>query len=167
MSALKFGRKRVASVSDAATGKATVEAIIDCHSSRVIELLTNFEDLPRHIFCLHEASVLRQFEGNATVRFTMKLPFPLGTVTWTNLITTRHHEASDSLEWLLLEGDLSECKGSIVLRQIGEGGEQTHASYQIHVEHKNRLPKRAQRMAVQWLLPRVISRLCKRLESNA
>lgn len=162
-----LGQKRVTTSSDAATGRAKVEAIIQCHPSRVINLLTNFEDLPKHIFCLHKATILRQAEGTATVQFTMKLPFPLGTVSWTNLVTSRRSNGTDSLEWLLLEGDLRECKGSMVLKQIGESGGQTHASYQIHVEHKSRLPKRAQRMAVQWLLPRVVNRLFKKLETNA
>lgn len=162
-----LGRKRVTTSTDAAIGRAKVEAIIDCPPARIIEILTDFEALPNHIFCLHKASILRQAEGTATVRFTMKLPFPLGLVSWTNLISCQSSEGSDSLEWLLLEGDLSECKGSIVLRETAESGAQTHASYQIHVEHKSRLPKRAQRMAVQWLLPRVIKNLCKKLESNA
>ena len=150
------------------TGCAQVDALLDCSPSSIFAVLTDFENLPRHIYGLEEALVLVQHENTASVRYHMKLPFPLGRVVWTNVVTTSQSVGgAHCLEWELVDGDLSQCSGKIQLIPTGEHGNQTFARYEIRVAHKNRLPKKAQELAVRWLMPKVINRLCKRLEANA
>ena len=97
----------------------------------------------------------------------MTLPLPICRVRWTYHISGQESEGIYRIEWSLVEGDLSACNGNIVLRPSGDLGMKTQASYQIHVLQRTRLPKRAERMAVNWLLPRVVRRLCTKLESAA
>lgn len=158
---------RAATTIDSSNGKASVQVHLDCPPERVMELLTNYEDLPSHIFCLHEVEVLRRFDTTASVRYTMKLPFPLATVQWTNLVSAESiGDGAFRMEWTLVEGDLAECRGQILLHPAGEFGSETRALYQIHVEHRNRLPRSAQQLVIRWLMPRVINRLCKKLEAH-
>ena len=164
---IQLGSDRVAAITDTDKGRACVEALLDCKPLRVFELLTDYPNLPRHIVGLLEASLIGKSNETASVQFTMKLPFPIGRVRWTNHIKTHQPEGSYCIEWSLAEGDLSACNGNIVLRPTGELGMKTQASYQIHVSQRSRVPKRVERMAVNWLLPRVVRRLCAKLESAA
>jgi len=161
-------QNKVVTTTNPDTGCAQVDALLDCSPSGIFAVLTDFENLPNHIYGLEEAFVLAQHENTASVRYRMKLPFPLGRVAWTNVVTmSQHHGGTHCLEWVLVEGDLSQCSGKIQLSPTGDNGNQTFARYEIRVAHKNRLPKKAQELAVRWLMPKVINRLCKRLEANA
>ena len=164
---IQLGSDRVAAVTDTDTGRACVEALLDCEPLRVFELLTDYPNLPMHIVGLLEASLIGKSNETASVQFTMKLPFPIGRVCWTNHIRAHQSEGNYRIEWVLVEGDMSACNGNIVLRPTGDLGMKTQACYQIHVSQRSRLPKRAERMAVNWLLPRVVRRLCTKLESAA
>ncbi len=164
----RLRQDKVVTTTNPDTGCAQVDALLDCSASSIFAVLTDFENLPDHIYGLEEAFVHVQQGNRASVRYRMKLPFPLGRVAWTNVVTTsQRDDGTHCLEWVLVEGDLSQCRGRIQLSPIGENGNQTFARYEIHVEHKNRLPKKAQQLAIRWLMPKVIVRLCKRLEANA
>ena len=162
---IQLGNDRIAAITDTDTGRACVEAIIKCEPLRVYELLTDYRNLPTHISGLRGASLIGQSNDSASVEFTMKLPFPIGTVRWTNTIKTHESDGSYRIAWTLVEGDLTECSGNIVMRPADDLGTTTRASYQIHVSQRSLLPKRAQRTAVNWLLPRVARRLFAKLES--
>lgn len=164
---IQLGNDRVAAVTDTNSGRACVEAVLECEPRQVFALLTDYENLPSHIVGLREAAFLGKAHGASSVQFTMKLPFPIGRVRWTNLIEASECDGTYRIQWSLVEGDLSECNGSIVLAPANRLGTKTKASYQIHVSQKSRIPKRAERMAVNWLLPRVVRRLCAKLESAA
>tara|TARA_R110002096_G_scaffold239101_1_gene430703 strand:- start:63481 stop:64014 length:534 start_codon:yes stop_codon:yes gene_type:complete len=162
---IQLGNDRAAVVTDTNSGRACIEAVLECEPQEVFELLTDYENLPSHIVGLQEATFLGKANGASSVQFTMKLPFPIGRVCWTNLIEASECDGTYKIEWSLVEGDLSACNGSIVLAPAEGLPRRTKASYQIHVSQKSRIPKRAERMAVNWLLPRVVRRLCAKLES--
>ena len=136
-----------------------LDAVAACTPERMWHLLGDFESLPAHIPALRTARVLRQRDGEAEVRFTMKLPFPVGQLSWTNRIKTRQYGQSFGIAWELVEGDLQANSGRLLLAPYRGHPARTHARYQVQVETRSRLPRSAQRLATGWLLPKVIARL--------
>ena len=81
-----------------------VQALVRCSPEHMLSLLTDYRAMPQRIFGLERAEVLQSSGETSTVRFTMKLPFPVGRLVWTNSIQTRSAGGIHSLEWTLLDG---------------------------------------------------------------
>lgn len=117
-----------------------VEAIIRCAPGRIFELLTNYEEMPRHIYGLEAARVVGQADGAQHVRFSMKLPFPVGRVEWTNAIQTRQLGQLHAIEWSLVGGDLRTNEGRLVMASYRGQPGVTYSRYTVSVETRSALP---------------------------
>jgi uncharacterized membrane protein len=144
-----------------------VQALLACSPDRLLNILTNFEEMPRHIYGLERVEVLERAEDEAIVRFTMKLPFPVGRVRWTNQIRFRSIDQAHAIEWTLLDGDLRANAGRLVLTPHRGHEDRTYARYRVHVESRFALPKSAERLATRWLLPKIVNRLRRVAERDA
>lgn len=143
-----------------------VQAIMRCSPESILKLLTNYEEMPEHIYGLERAEILSSTSGTRPVRFTMKLPFPVGTIQWTNIIEKRSSESVHSLEWKLVGGDLEVNDGRLIMTNHNGLADVTYARYQVRVQSRTRMPKSAERLAVRWLVPRIVTRLRNALETQ-
>lgn len=141
-----------------------VKAVMRRSPHEMLALLTNYEQMPQHIFGLERAEVLRRDGDTSTVRFTMKLPFPVGRVAWTNLIRTNSFGSSYALEWSLIDGDLAVNEGRIVMMPHCGDSDFTFADYTVRVQTRSVLPESAQRLATRWLLPKIVAKLRRVVE---
>ncbi len=142
-----------------------VQTLIARDPAHIFSMLTDYGRLPERVFALREAHVLNRNAHEATVRFTMKLPFPIGSVTWTNVVHARQLERTYSIEWALMDGDLRVNDGRLVMSPHREHANITHAHYRVNVESRTRLPKSAERLATRWLLPKVVTQLRQAIEA--
>ena len=141
-----------------------MQALARCQPATMIDLLTNYEDMPRYIFGLERAELLDLDGDTAVVRFTMNLPFPIGRVVWMNTLTTRHVGDSWSIDWTLVDGDLRVNEGRLILAEHGRHPFGTYARYLVRVESKSVLPSKAERLATRWLLPKIVGKLRRVVE---
>jgi len=154
---LKAGRI-ITSVQHSPPG-VRAQALIRCPPQQLLALLTNYQSMPQHIFGLERADVLRSHGDTASVRFTMKLPFPVGRITWTNSIQRKVIGGIYSLDWTLVDGDLEFNDGRLVMTTHREDGAFTYANYTVRVRTRSRLPRSAERLATCWLLPKIVGTL--------
>ena len=144
-----------------------VHGVLRCSPDRVWDLLIDYRSLSEAIFGLSSAEVVEGAPGDAVVRFTMKLPFPFGAITWINRVRAVEREGLFVVSWDYLEGDLETNEGWLAMTQHGEGGEQTYVHYQVQVGTRGRLARSVERLAVTRLLPKVVERLRKVAESRS
>ena len=138
---------------------ARVEAVFDCAPERVWMLLNRYRELPKLIVGLDSATVLNRSDGEATVEFSMKFPFPIGRIVWVNRISSRRYGDAYGISWRLLSGNLVENSGRLVLARYEGDRNKTYANYLVQVQTRVPLPRAAQRFVTKWLLPRIVKRL--------
>ncbi len=144
-----------------------VHGLLRCSPDQVWNILIDYRSLSEAIFGLSSAEVVEGAPGDASVRFTMKLPFPFGSLSWINRVSAVERGGLYVVSWDYLEGDLETNEGWLAMSQHGEGGEQTYVHYQVHVGTRRRLSRSVERLAVQRLLPRVVERLRQVAESRS
>jgi hypothetical protein len=161
--ALSPGQLRTETVTD--PPGIRVDGLFRCRPADLFELLTNYSGLPQHIHGLREAEILDSQGQDHLVRFTMKLPFPVGRITWTNRVVTRQIGESYGVSWTLAGGELRENRGRLVVAPHDENPALTRARYLVDVETNFRLPRSAERLASRWLVPRIVGHLRTVVES--
>lgn len=143
-----------------------LQTLIRCRPEAMMTLLTNYRDMPEHIFGLQGAEV-RSREGDTTaVRFTMKLPFPVGRLVWTNRVQTHLRGAVHSLSWTLIDGNLDANDGHLILQPYRGQPNLTHASYRVRVQPRTSLPRAVHEWAAQRLVPRIVAKLTRAVEQQ-
>jgi len=141
------------------SGRCEVQAVFDCAPAVLMGLITNYEDMPDHIFGLEQVDLLERYRDVLTLRFTMKLPFPIGKIVWSNVIKTTSTGSGHSLEWTLVEGDLKRNEGSLILLNHRGNPNRTYARYSVSVQSAMNFPKKVELMMTRWLVPRVVEKL--------
>ena len=96
-----------------------VHGVLRCSPDRVWDLLIDYRSLSEAIFGLSSAEVVEGAPGDAVVRFTMKLPFPFGAITWINRVRAVEREGLFVVSWDYLEGDLETNEGWLAMTQHG------------------------------------------------
>jgi hypothetical protein len=144
-----------------------VHGLLRCSPDQVWDILIDYRSLSEAIFGLSSAEVVEGAPGDAAVRFTMKLPFPFGAISWINRVRAEEREGLYVVSWDYLEGDLATNEGWLAMTQHGAGGDQTYVHYQVQVGTRSRLPRSAERLALKRILPKVVERLRKVAESRS
>jgi len=122
--------------------------------------------MPNHIVGLKAVDVLSVSGQTSSVGFLMKLPFPVGRVSWTNSIQTRVVGNHHVIEWTLLDGGLKANDGRLVLSPYRGQMHLTHARYCVNVSSQSVLPKAAERLATRWLIPKIVGRIRRAVEND-
>lgn len=141
-----------------------VEVLVAAPPSRVHRLMTTYERLPEAIVGLDRADVVWRVGGVAQVDFAMKLPFPIGRLHWTNRIAWRSNDSVHEIAWEYVDGDLGDNTGELILEPWGDI---TRAVYRVRIATHGPIPGAAERLALRWLLPKVVSRLREAIERTA
>jgi uncharacterized membrane protein len=136
-----------------------LEAVFACTPARAWSLITDFEALPKLVHGLERVEVLSRNGSAARVEFSMKLPFPVGRLSWINQVDITEREDFYVASWTLDGGDLQANEGRILVVRYPAKDVATYARYEVHVATRSRLPERAQHLATCWLLPKIVGKL--------
>ena len=146
-------------------GFVRAEGVVQSEPKAVVERLADFEQLASFLPGLRESSVLSRGASWKTVRFEMKLPFPVGRLVWTNRIVERVVDDGFCFEWQLISGDLAENDGRLEILSMPGNPAASLLRYAVNAKTKRAFPLAAQRLATRWLLPRVMLSVRAALEN--
>ncbi len=156
----------VSTVSATSNGasRVVVEAVINAPPSVVVDVLGDYEALPDAIVGLTSATIIATRDDKTDVRFAVKLPYPLGSMVWTNRLQRHTRGEAHTIAWDYLGGSLLDNTGRLVA--IPYGTHRSYVRYEVTLQARSRLPKRAQRLLTGLLLPRVFKGLTRAVDEG-